>query len=148
MTDQETKDQIDVELGNIVEAVHAIGELVEIDPDTDPPVPPVPVEPNLPFVTMRKKAPLMEVESYDKKLKEVLRMHKYGIFKGKKIRARKDQKLYYVGKIKSAQGIAFRLYSGQRVDGVWLTESNTKKKHPVTKKVDKYFYIRKDLVRM
>ncbi len=109
---------------------------------------PEPVDLGLPIATMRKKAPLMEVSHYDRRGKPVLRLHKYGVTKLGRIRAKKGKELQYLDILPTAQGKALRLYSGQEVDGRWLTESNSKKKHPVTKQVDKYFYIRKDLVKV
>ena len=116
-------------------------------PTGDEPHPP-PVDLGLPIAIMRKKAPLMEVSHYDSKGKPVLRLHKYGVTKLGRIRAKKGKELQYLDILPTAQGKALRLYSGQEVDGWWLTESNSKKKHPVTRRADKYFYILKRLVKV
>ena len=127
-------------------------EMLEILRTAPPPPPPPdePIRPDLKRVEMRVKAPLMEISHYDAKGKPVLRIHKYGILR-KRIIAKQGKELIIVGKATTAQGIAFKLYSGQQVDGVWLTETNTRASIPGTKnpkRYDKYFHIKKALVRM
>ena len=136
-----------LEEGNVLLA--AIVKAMQTAPPPEPPPPPI--VPDLPFVTVRDKTPLMEVSNYDKKGKIVLRLHKYGLLKRGRIRAKAGKRLYYVGKVRTAQGIAYRLYSGQEVDGKWLTATNTKASISGTrnpKRIDKYFYILKTKVRV
>ena len=143
------------QLDRIENGIHQILVILNTDPppptpDPDPIPDPIPVPVNLPFVTMRVKAPLMEISKYDGKDKRVLRIHKYGLLQ-KRIVAKPGKKLYHLGKVVTAQGVAFKLYSGQQVDGRWLTETNTRASIPGTrnpKRYDKYFYILKRLVQV
>ena len=122
----------------------------------DPPEPPGPIMPHLPRVTMKKNAPLMEISNYDgknkppEKRKPVLRLHKYGLLKRGRIIAKKGKELIVLGSERTANGIAYILYSGQEVDGKYLTATNTKARIPGSKpkRIDKYFRILKTKVKV
>jgi len=144
----EVLDQGDV----ILEAIG--GEWTPTDPDSqEPPTPDPDPLPNLPYVTMREDAPLMEVGNYDDNNKIVLRLHKFGLTRRGRILGKEGKRLYHIDKVKTAQGIAFKLSPLQEVDGKSLTIGSRTPPEQIPgtrnpREYDKHFYILKRLVKV
>ncbi len=147
MTADNYKQAIKERAFDIVTQANEIVDLAEgipVIPDTDPDPHPEPIPPpDLQVVIMKKKAPLFEVSHYNGKGKPVLRI-RGGRFN--RIIAKAGKELMVLGKVAIDGGKAWRIYSAQMVDGDWLPESNSKAKHPTTKRIDKYFYLPTRLV--
>ena len=146
-------DQLDRIESKIDEFINQNKTLIELITNGYKPIPDVPAQPNLPYVTVREKTPLMEVSNYDENNKIVLRLHKYGILKRGRIRAKARKELYYLKKVDTAQGVAFRLSPDQDVDGKSLTigARTPPQQIPGTRnprEYDRHFYILKTKVRV